>query len=515
MPFDNLSPEGTNGWVGDAIAGSLSSHLGLVGYDVVSPEDWKDFLRQKGIESGTPLTLAVLMEIGGEVGADRVVRGTFRDAGGRLDVTAQVIDVATGNKVGVIEDYGQLGDLVELENHLAKNLLRLEGGQLPEAHGLAVARRKGLSVEAYEDYVRAKIVDSPTKRRELLESALSISPDFADARLLLGQVVLEQDDAEGAIELLSKIPAEDPAYREAYFTMGVAYLEADRTRLAVEIFTLLSEQERSACFLNNLAIAYFRRGELEEAVNVFREAAELEPETEPYPFNMGWSAWRSDRKHEARHWLTTATQIEPKDAEAFFLLSLIATAADNPEEAARQRGQALSLSPELAEMDEETVGSVERVVERLPRALVSYRFSDSPPVDSSQGAAAEGDARDPEDGDPEKMRAEAQSLRESGDLPAAARELERVVYIDPHSVSVRLELADVYREIGEFDKAASELHVVLWNREDAPTHLRLAEVYEAKGELDMALIHAEKAASLDQEDQDVQRFLERLRATEP
>ncbi len=73
----------------------------------------------------------------------------------------------------------------------------------------------------------------------------------------------------------------------------------------------------------------------------------------------------------------------------------------------------------------------------------------------------------------------------------------------------------LYREGGEFDKAASELHVVLWNREDASTHLRLAEVYEAKGQHDMALIHAEKAASLDQEDQDTQEFLERLKATHP
>ena len=323
VPFDNLSPEGTHGWVGDAIAESLSSHLGLAGHDVVSPKDWQEFLRQKGIENGAPLTLAVLMEMGEEVGADRVVRGTFRDKDGRLDVTAQVIEVATGDKLGVIEDYGELRDLLEVENQLAKNLLRLDGGRVPEAHGLAVERRKGLSVEAYEDYIRAKTVDSPTKRRELLESALAISPDFADAALLLGQVLLEQNDVERAVEVLSTIPPEDPTYREAYFTMGVAYLEADRTRLAVDIFSRLAEQEKVACFLNNLAVAYFRRGELEEAVDAFREAAELEPYTDPYPFNMGWSAWRFDRKHEARHWLTTATQIEPEDAEAFLLLSLI------------------------------------------------------------------------------------------------------------------------------------------------------------------------------------------------
>ncbi len=523
VPFDNLSPEGTHGWVGDAIAESLSSHLRLVGHDVVSSEDWQELRHQEGIENGAPLTLAVLMEIGKESGADRVVMGSFRGKDGRLEITAQVIDVATGDKLGVIEDYGKLEDLVEIENQLAKNLLRLEGGRVPEAHRLAVERRKALPFEAYEDYVRAKIVDSPTKRRELLESALAIYPDFADAALLLGQVLLEQDDLERVIEVLSMIPPEDPAYREAYFTMGVAYLEADQTRLAVEIFTRLSEQEKAACFLNNLAVAYFRRGEIEEAVDAFREAAELEPSTEPYPFNMGWSAWRSERKHEARHWLTTATQIEPKDAEAFFLLSLVAADADDPDEAARQRGMALSLSPELAEIDEDSVVSVERAVARLPHALANYRFPASPPAASEPAEPAENvpvvaGAREPQDettDDPKKILEEARSLRGSGDLQGAARRLERAVYLDPHSVGIRLELAEVYREVGEFDKAAAELHVVLWNREDAPTHLRLAEVYEAKGELDMALIHAEKAATLDQEDQSTQEFLERLKATQP
>ena len=326
--------------------------------------------------------------------------------------------------------------------------------------------------------------------------------------------------------MLSTIPPEDPAYRDAYFTMGVAYLEADQTRLAVEIFTHLSEQEKAACFLNNLAVAYFRRGELEEAVGIFREAAQLEPSTEPYPFNMGWSAWRSERQHEARHWLTTATQIEPKDAEAFFLLSLIAADADDPDEAARQRGMALSLSPELAEIDEDSVGSVERAVERLPHALANYRFSASPlapsepvePAEPAENAPVVAEATEREDetaDDPKRILEEARSLRGSGDLHGAARQLERAVYLDPHSIAIRLELAEVYREVGEFDKAAAELHVVLWNREDAPTHLRLAEVYEAKGELDMALIHAEKAALLNQEDQRTQEFLERLKATQP
>ena len=57
-----------------------------------------------------------------------------------------------------------------------------------------------------------------------------------------------------------------------------------------------------------------------------------------------------------------------------FSPSIIAADADDPEEAARQRGVALSLSPELAEIDEESVGSVERVVDRLPTHLRATVF---------------------------------------------------------------------------------------------------------------------------------------------
>jgi tetratricopeptide (TPR) repeat protein len=514
VPFDNLSPEGTNGWVGEAIADSLSSHLRLVGQEVVSSDDRQRLLREKGLEPDTPPTLAILVEVGQELGARRVVMGSFRDEGGRLEVTAQIIDVGTGDKVGVIEDHGKLEELPEIENQLAKNLLRLEGGRVPEDYRLAATRRKELPLEAHEAYVRAKLSRSPTERRNLLASALATYPSYADAALLLGQVLLEQDDLERAIEVLSSIPPEDPAYREAYFTMGVVYLEADQTRLAVEIFGRLAEQEKAACFLNNLAVAYLRRGEIERAVITFREAVEQESSRGLYSFNLGWSAWRAERTHEARHSLTEAARLEPEDAEAHLLLSAIAASEDEPEEAEKEREAARSLSPELDELDPSSLESLERVVERLPAGLANYRFSapvvEAPPTEPGEPEVAAHDTDDPE-----KSLEEARSLRASGDLEKAVRQFERAVYLDPHAVEIRFELAEVYQEMGDLEKAARELRVVLWNREDAPTLLRVAEIYEAMGEIDKALTHAERAAELDREDPDTRELLERLKASQP
>ena len=527
-PFDNLSPQGTNGWVGVAIAESLTSHLRLAGQDVVPSEERLRGLRQRGLEPGTPPTLAMLMAVGEELGANRVVLGSFRSEGERLEVTIQIVDIPTGDKIGVIDDHGRLEELSGIENQLAKNVLRLEGRQVPEGFSLAADRHAGPPLGAHESFIKAKLSESSADRRGLLESALEVYPGFADAALLLGQVLLEEGEVERAIEMLRTISPEDPAYRETYFTLGIAYLEVNQTALATEIFSRLSEQEKAACFLNNLGVVLLRRGELESAVLAFREAVALEPSA-VYVFNLGWAAWRADRPHEARHWLTEATRLDSEDAEAHLLLSALASAEGESEtEASRERETALSLSPQLADLDLAAIDGLERIVDRLPAAVANYRFPASAmPVEPPEMTISEIAPTQPipsevvreeeevDSGNPEEQLGKARALRASNDLAGAARELERAIYLDPYSVEIRTELAAVFQEMGELSKAARELQVVLWNREDGPTLLLLAELYEAMGELAKALAHAERAVELDGENEGARQLFERLSASPP
>ena len=363
-----------------------------------------------------------------------------------------------------------------------------------------------------------------------MEDALRSDPTFADASLLLGQVLLEQAEVEQAIEVLRSIPPEDPTYREAYFTLGGAYLAVDQTRLAAEIFEHLAEQEQATSFSNNLGVVFLRRGEIENAVIAFREAVELEP-TATYAFNLGWGAWRAQRHHEARHWFTEAAQLEPEDAEAHLLLATLASLAGEPEEAERERETALSIAPDLADVDVSSLDGLERIVVRLPFEMASYRFPATPAtpssgvsVESSEALAPDGSALETEPtspaprgndavddvADPQQHLEKARELRASGDLAGAAQELERAVYLDPYSVEIRTELAEVFEEMGELEKAAGELQIVLWNHEDGPTLLRLAELYESMGELDKARAQAARATELDGEDVRARELLERL-----
>jgi len=521
-PFDNLSPQGTQGWIGESIAETLTAHFRLAGQEVVSSAERRQSLREKGVDPDEPSTLAMLTEVAVELDSERIILGSFRSEEDELEVVARIVDVASGRTVGFVDDHGKVDDLARIENQLAKNILRLEGRPVPADFPQAAARREAVSFEAYEAFIKAKQSDSPSEARKLLEEAFATDPTFADAALLLGQVLLDESEAEEAVEVLRAIPPEDPVYREAYFTLGVAYLALDQTRLATEIFEHLAEQQPVASFANNLGVAFLRRGEIENAVVAFREAVELDPSA-VYTFNLGWAAWRAERHHEARHWLGEAARLEPENAEAHLLLSVLASLGGEVEEADREQQAAVSIAPELAEVEVSSLDGLEHVVDRLPVQLTTYRFPVAPANEESAPSSSDlsEDASELGPSDFETTRDEdlaesrqhldkARELRAASDLTGAVEELERAVYLDPYSVEIRTELSEVFVEMGELDKAAGELQVALWNREESGTLVRLAELYESMGELDKARAHAERATELDGDDAGARALLERL-----
>ncbi|MFQ5791952.1 MAG: tetratricopeptide repeat protein [Acidobacteriota bacterium] len=433
-----------------------------------------------------------MIVIGQELDAARALVGTYRVEDGALEVMAKVIDLEKGAIVGVVEDHGRLDDLLELENQLAKNLLRLEGDALPAAFDSSSARRRAIPLEAHREHAQARRSADPAERRSLLESALERHPRYVEAQLLLGQELLKADHALEAIEVLSSVEPESVFYREAYFMLGLAYLAVDEPEGAVEIFSNLAAQKDEAVLHNNLGVARLRGEKREEAIEAFQKAAELDPTESDYLFNLGWSAWRAGKGSEALRWLREAVHQDPRDGEARLFLSAAAASQALPEEAEEERELALVLNPSLADIDASTVEGLERIVEGVPR----------PARESSRLGGAAGAVG-------ERLE-EARDHRAAGRRQEAVQTLQRALHLDPHSEAARVELADIYLEEGELGKAVGELRVALWDNESAENHLRLARIYEEMGELRKALAHAQKAVEMDPEHEGARQMLERL-----
>jgi tetratricopeptide (TPR) repeat protein len=498
MPLDDLSPQQTHGWIGEGFAEALEAHLQSAGEEVVGLEELHRVLIAKGFSPGEPVTRATVIVMGRELGAARALVGSYRVGEGRMEVNLKIIDLDRGAIVGVIEDHDDLEALLDLENRLAMNLFRLESDVVPASFEETSVRRRQLTLEAHEKLARARVESNPDRRRQLLEEALETKSDYLEARLLLGRSLLDMGQPIEAIKTLSALPPGGYVYRDAYFLTGLAYLAANQTAAAMEIFSNLLEQEDGAVFRNNLGVAMLRTGRTEDAIREFRRAVDLESEVPIYLFNLGWAYWRAGKGSEALQWFREAVGQDPEDGQAHLLYSAAAAAQTLPEEAEKERELAIALSPELAGIDTSTVEGMERVAERIPRP--AGRVS----VDSS----------DLTESDQQRFE-EARGLRDSGRLGEAVLELQRLLYVEPHWAEARIELADVYRESGEMEKAVGEYRVVLWDQESATIRAKLAETYLELGNRKEARIHAERALELDPDNAEALRLRERLETPQP
>ena len=499
MPLDDLSSPQTHRWIGEGFAEALEAHLRSAGNEVVGLEELHGALTAKGFSPGEPVSRATVIVMGRELGAARALVGSYQVVDGRIEVNLKVVDLDRGAIVGVIEDHDDLEELLELENRLAMNLFRLESDIVPAVFEKTSARRRKLPLGAHEKLARARVESNPDRRRELLSEALTIKEDYIEARLFVGRTLLDMGQPIEAIKTLSVLPTGEYVYRDAYFLTGLAYLAANQTAAAVEIFSNLSEQEDGAVFRNNLGVAMLRTGRIEDAIKELKKAVELEPKVATYLFNLGWAYWRAGKGSEALQWFREAVGQDPEDGQAHLLYSAAAAAQALPEEAEKERELAITILPELAEVDTSTVEGMERVAERMPRA------SGAEAVDSSEY---------PAEADRERLE-QARILRASGRLGEAILELQRILYLEPHWADARIELADLYLESGEMEKAVGEYRVVLWDQESAPIRVKLAETYLELGNREEAQIHAERALELDPENAEARRLRERLESRQP
>src|SRR5262249_17997483 len=136
--------------------------------------------------SGT-LSRATIIKVGQLVGAGEVVVGTFRVDGTTLTVTARSIRLDAGRLQPEVSERGELKELFAIFDRLAGRLGRgtSRGSGAPAANP---------PLDAFENYIKGLLAESPVSQAAFLETALKEYPEFDRARLALWEVRTEQVD---------------------------------------------------------------------------------------------------------------------------------------------------------------------------------------------------------------------------------------------------------------------------------------------------------------------------------
>ncbi len=179
-----------------------------------------------------------------------------------------------------------------------------------------------------------------------VDRVLKISPQNADAYFMLGMNFKEMGDTARAINSFQQSVELDPEIIESWIYLG--QLQAGLgNKIALQYFnSALSIDPENIEVLHAKADYYSDLGELENAVNTYREMVRADPQYEQSYFNMGLLYLDQDSIAKAFEQFNLLIEISPLHIRGYFYRGLSSEFMGNNEAAKRDYEQALRLSPD-------------------------------------------------------------------------------------------------------------------------------------------------------------------------
>jgi tetratricopeptide (TPR) repeat protein/TolB-like protein len=509
VPFDNTQRETRLTWLGEASAMLLADELNARGLSAVTRDERVQAFDQLHLPIAASLSRATVIKVGQLLGASEVIAGSFRLEGDELIVDAHSIRIEVGRLESPITERAPLKDLFGIYDRLAR---RLSGG----------ARRSGPAVSppppgAFEKYIKGLLAESAATQATFLESAITESAGFDQARLALWDVRTEQGDHSAALAAVKPVPATSPFSSRAQLRIGLSLLELKDYPGAAGTFTKLIDPQilktttpppaHLAPVLNDLAIVQLRRGasaDAGSAIYYLTRATDADPEQVDYQFNLGY-AYLLDRNYKAAlYWLREALRRDVTDADAHYLLARALQATGSDVEAARERDLARQLSSRYE--------GVERNPRDVPAGLERLRLDlDAPGAIRPGLAIANSAQRDQRELASFHLDRGRRLFEQEQDREAMV-ELRRAVYLSPYEAGAHLLMGRIHLRAGRPEDAIDALKISIWSDDSVPARIALAEAYLASKNPAAARTELQRALTLDPSSSEAKRLLDTIKA---
>ena len=192
LPFENLSDDKQNAYFADGVQDEILTDLAKVA-------DLKVISRTSMMQYKSSAQRN-LREIGKALSVAHILEGTVQRSGGRVRVSAQLIDARTDAHLWAERYDRELADVFAIENELAEQIVSQLKSYLSPKEKAAIEERPTKDLVAYELYVQAKT---------LIETALFSTP--------------QNESLFEAVRLLNQAIERDPAFALAYYQLAHAH----------------------------------------------------------------------------------------------------------------------------------------------------------------------------------------------------------------------------------------------------------------------------------------------------
>jgi TolB-like protein/DNA-binding winged helix-turn-helix (wHTH) protein len=179
IPFENLSGDATQDYLGDGITENIITALSRVPEMFVIPRTTTRTYK------GKPVKVAQVAE---ELGVRYVLEGSVRASGDQVRVTAQLIDAIKGRHVWTARYERELQDTFALQDDIALNVLTELEVKLTDGERARALRGNTKNLEAYQLVRRGMQIhfrlskESSPEARRLFQEAVQLDPNPRSVR---------------------------------------------------------------------------------------------------------------------------------------------------------------------------------------------------------------------------------------------------------------------------------------------------------------------------------------------
>jgi adenylate cyclase len=313
LPFANMSGDQEQEYFSDGITEDIITDLSKVSALAVISRNSAFMYKDKHVD---------VPKVARELKASHVLEGSVRKAGGRLRISAQLIDGATNNHIWAERYDRDTTDIFAIQDEISAAIVKaLKLSLLPEEKK-AIERRGTDSAEAHDLYLMARQV--------------YITGQEADAR-----------SAQAIIRLSARATEIDPRYAQAWALMAIGHFKL-RTAQGGTSHDGMVAVERALTLDPSVAEAHavkaqilLQDGDADAAAAEVATALALDPESYEVNRSAGRLSYQLHRHEDAIRFYEKATKLMEADINSASMLTSCYTALGDAAGMKRAAQQAL------------------------------------------------------------------------------------------------------------------------------------------------------------------------------
>jgi TolB-like protein/class 3 adenylate cyclase len=269
LPFQNMSGDPEQEYFADGMVEEIITALSRIRWLFVIARNSSFTYKGQAVD---------VKQVGRELGVRYVLEGSVRKAGGRVRITAQLIDTANARHAWAERYDRALDDIFALQDELTISVIGAIEPTLRQAEIERARRKRPDSLDAYDLYLRAlpfaytSMPEDAEKALPLLERAIAIEPDYAVAHAIISWC-REQRYLRGGLD------EQDKAIALHHARLAIASGGDDATALAIA----------------GLVVGFLDPRDYESALDAFGRSLTLSPSSAlALILSAVTRAWRGD-----------------------------------------------------------------------------------------------------------------------------------------------------------------------------------------------------------------------------